>query len=555
MRFPMPPLSPWFLLLLLLAVPTRADHIRTLQTRAIEENAAEFGHWGYEPDNYTQWGSHSNRLIPVYTYGTLQGGVGVHLHSYTGANSPYRRPDTIRRLYEYLPHGTLFPEAAYLDQTSLFDLQRAALEAGKKHIILVIFDGMDWQTTWAASICKSGQVGYLSGRGHGLHFQDYRAGGTSEFGWMVTSPFVDEADVDVNTQQVQRIDTTLRGGYAHAVAGATPWAAARELKYLVSRSDDPDLRHAYTDSASSATSMTAGIKTYNAAINVDPQGGQATTIAHLAQRRNYRVGVVTSVPISHATPAAAYAHNVHRNDYQDLTRDLLGLPSVSHPDEPLPGVDLLIGAGFGASSPRAPGQGENFVPGNLYLTDADRQTIDVRNGGRYVVAEREAGVDGAEQLREKTRAAAEGGHRLFGFYGVPHGGGHLPYQTADGNFDPTIGRKKTAEEYTLEDLKENPTLADMTAAALDYLARDDRPFWLMVEPGDVDWANHDNNIDNSIGAVLSGDAAVKVITDWVERHSSWDETVLIVTADHGHLFVLNRPELLLPPADAATPSN
>ena len=86
---------------------------------------------------------------------------------------------------------------------------------------------------------------------------------------------------------------------------------------------------------------------------------------------------------------------------------------------------------------------------------------------------------------------------------------------------------------------------DMTRAALTVLEPNDNGFWLMLEAGDVDWANHDNNIDNSIGAVLSGDAAVKVLTDWVEQHSSWDETVLIVTADHGHYLVLEKPELLI----------
>ena len=68
----------------------------------------------------------------------------------------------------------------------------------------------------------------------------------------------------------------------------------------------------------------------------------------------------------------------------------------------------------------------------------------------------------------------------------------------------------------------------------------------MVEAGDVDWANHDNNLDNSIGAVNSGDRAFRVITDWVEKRSNWDETVVIVTADHGHYLWLDRPEGLIP---------
>ena len=66
----------------------------------------------------------------------------------------------------------------------------------------------------------------------------------------------------------------------------------------------------------------------------------------------------------------------------------------------------------------------------------------------------------------------------------------------------------------------------------------------MVEAGDVDWANHNNNLDDSIGAVLSGDAAFEAITQWVEENSSWEETALIVTADHGHLMYLDDPLVL-----------
>ena len=61
----------------------------------------------------------------------------------------------------------------------------------------------------------------------------------------------------------------------------------------------------------------------------------------------------------------------------------------------------------------------------------------------------------------------------------------------------------------------------------------------MVESGDVDWANHNNNLDDSIGAVLSGDAAFKYVHDWVEKNSNWNESAIILTADHGHLLVIN----------------
>ena len=173
--------------------------------------------------------------------------------------------------------------------------------------------------------------------------------------------------------------------------------------------------------------------------------------------------------------------------------------------------------------------------------------MDIANGGKYVIATREPQVRGAERLQAAATQAAAGKHRLLGFYGNGKYNGHLPFATADGDYQPAMGRNNKAEVYASEDLTENPNLAEMTQAGITAIARPDQKFWLMVEAGDVDWANHDDNIDNSIGAVKSGDAAIKVITDWVEQHSNWNESLMIVTADHGHLLVLNKPELLITP--------
>ena len=134
---------------------------------------------------------------------------------------------------------------------------------------------------------------------------------------------------------------------------------------------------------------------------------------------------------------------------------------------------------------------------------------------------------------------------MLGFYGVGAFGGHLPFATAESDFHPTVGRTNKAEVYEDADLVENPTLNDMTKAAITVLSQNRKGFWLMIESGDVDWANHDNNLDNSVGAVWSGDVAIKSVTDWVETHSNWKESILIVTADHGHYLVLEKPELLV----------
>ncbi|HEV3024528.1 MAG TPA: alkaline phosphatase [Pirellulales bacterium] len=514
--------------------------MRELQAKAIAEKRADWGHWGYRKEAYTGWTRHSNRMVPIYTF-------GISLDGVAGANSAYRDPVRLHELYGRLPEGTHNPAADYFDQTDVCELQREAVAAGKKYIVLLIFDGMDWQTTWAAAIHASGRVGYREGRGTGLAFQDYR-GVATDFGYFVSSPQNDGTTFDVEAQVVTNPGGKLRGGYDWKLGGPTPWTPGSDPAYLIARSET--LKQAVTDSAASATAMNSGIKTYNDAINVDPEGRQVVPLARKLQARGFAVGVVTSVPISHATPACAYANNVSRDDFQDLTRDLVGLPSIAHRDDPLPGVDVLLGAGWGeepapirVAHPAPAEQGGDYVPGNRYITAADLERIDAAHGGRYQVVERTPGTSGADLLARAASEAADNGRRLFGFFGVPTG--HLPFRTADGAYDPAPGVAAVAETYSTADIEENPTLADMTRAALNVLQTDPDGFWLMVEAGDVDWANHDDNLDNSIGAVLSGDAAFQAIVEWVEARDGWEETAVIVTADHGHYFVLERPEALV----------
>lgn len=526
-----------------------ADHIRKLQTEAIRNKKSPVAHWGLEPEKYIQWSNHSLRLIPVYTFGTKDAGQGIDLNSYTGVNSPYRDSKKLEAIYGYSPANTVNPKADYLDQTNLYNIQEAALKAGKKNIILFVFDGMDWQTTKAAALYYSKGDKYKGGRGTGLLFQDYPAAGTSQFGYMVTAPHNAATNVDVDKQTVLNPGGKIRGGYNAEKGGPNPWTPGNDIKYLISSPSNNYGEHAYPDSANTATSMTAGIKSYNNAINVDPTGAPVMTIAHQAQQDGYSVGVVTSVPITHATPAAAYAHNVSRNDYQDLARDLVGQTSISHPEESLPGLDVVLGGGHGTKEKASGGKshGKNFVPGWKYISEETIKQADVKNGGKYTVALRTDGVEGKAGLQKATQDAIKNKTRLLGVYGVGAHAAHLPFQTADGDYQPAPG-KTSAEIYSAADIKENPTLADMTESALDVLSQNKKGFWLLVEAGDVDWANHDNNLDNSIGAVKSGEAAFKVITDWVEKNSNWKDTIVILTADHGHYLHIDQPEALIPPS-------
>lgn len=518
--------------------PTLVDRIRDMQIAAEATGSAAWGHWGDQPEKYVAWSNHSNRLIPVYTFGMTLAGV-------SGTNSPYRDAARLEALYGRLPAHTLNPAAEYFDQADVYRLQMAAADAGKKYIVLVVFDGMDWNTTRTASIATLGRVAYDAGRGTGLAFQDYR-GAPTDFGYCVTSPANDGTKVDVDAQAVRNPGGETPGGYDADRGGSTPWDPRVNLRYLIGR----DRVHAVTDSAASATSLCTGRKTYNDAINVGPDGSPLEPIARTLQVRGYAVGAVTSVPVSHATPACAYATNVSRDDYQDIARDLLGERSIAHREAALPGLDVLIGGGDRVRVEKEADQGRNFEPGLKYVADSTLASIDAAHGGRYVVARRTSGQRGADVLTAAAGAAIAGRQRLFGFFGTAEG--HLPFRTADGDFNPAAGatdpeadrlRKKYggAIHYALADIAENPTLAEMATTAMDVLASRG-PFWLMVEAGDVDWACHANNIDTAIGAVQSGDAAFRAVVNWIERHDAWDESAVIVTSDHGHLFMLTDPQ-------------
>jgi len=504
------------------------DKMRDAQSDAIRNQKAVWGHWGHLPETFSTWINHSNRLIPVYTF-------GMTLDPLRDQGSIYTDPKRLEELYGTVPDHTLNEAAPYFDQTDVYRLQVAASEAGKKNIIVLIFDGMDWQTTRAAAIYSTGKVAYTSGRGTGLAIQDYDRTAT-DFGLVCTSPLRSGAKFDVNSQiLLSSGEKKSTGGYDVQRGGAYPWEEQSRRDYLLGV--DRQRPHTVTDSAASATSLFSGIKTYNGSINVSFDGTKVEPIARKLQKeKGYRIGVVTSVPVSHATPGGAYANNVSRGDYQDIARDMVGLPSSSHRKNPLPGVDVLIGAGWGEGTGKDGGQGENFAKGNKYFHEEDLRKVDIENGGRYIVSKRQEGKAGRDSLLQDARRAAQSGDRFIGYYGTK--GGHLPFQTADGNFNPTFDVKGT-ETYDEATIYENPTLVDMTEAALTILEKSPNGFYLVVEAGDIDWANHANNIDNSIGAVRCGDKAFKQIVRWVEEKQAWDETAVIVTADHGHFFVID----------------
>ncbi len=523
---------------------SEADPMREMQSAAMRDQRADWGHWGSQPNKYSTWTNHSNRLVPLYSF-------GMTLSALRERGSFYATPKRMEKHFGVVPAGTLNPVANYHDQIDVYDLQRMAVAQGKRHIILMVFDGMDWQTTRAAATYRNRADLYDSGRGRGLMFQDYR-GVATDFAFIGTTPRLGGVKLDVNSQTFQGAGNKAEGGFDPHLAGPMPWHERAGTKYPIGQ--DREQPHEVTDSASSATSLMSGVKTYNASIGFAIDGSKCVSIGYQLQQKGFRVGVVSNVPVSHATPGSAYANNVSRSDYQDISRDLIGRPSVAHRHDPLPGVDVLIGGGWGEGTGKDGGQGDNFMPGNQYLHESDLEAVALGPGEtdpahrKYIVAQRTPGQPGNTVLADATERAIRSGDRLLGYFGTQ--GGHLPFQTADGDFKPTFDVKGT-ERYKPKDITENPTLAEMTEAALAVLStpasnkqdtKDGKTipsFWMLVEAGDVDWANHANNIDSSIGAVFSGDAAFVAITKWAEENQAWDDTVVFVTSDHGHYLVVD----------------
>jgi alkaline phosphatase len=471
---------------------TSTDLLKELQTRyattaKLSENRAfHFGSQG-RGGVFSNHNSHSNRLVPVYTFGQK-----LDLRPVTRENSRYRDPEKIRSVYGCVPLNTCNPQAVYADQSDLYRVQKGAIARGAKHIFIVWFDGLDWPTTQAAAITKTRKV-YTSGKGTGLAFQDYDAGGSAQYGFVVTSPTHDRNLRDVDKQNVTIPAGSLGGGYDAEIAGPDPWTlgplAARAPGYLKGQSaDDLDrsgvesvgrILHAYTDSSQSAAELVSGVKSYNSGLNVADDNRLVTTLFHELQDHGWKTGTVTSVPFCHASPAGMYVQNVDRDDYQDIARSMVGLPGIiqqARGARLYPGLDVVIGTGYGikAKGSDLRKQGANALAGNLYLTAADRAAIDIINGGKYVCVQTEPGVKGGQALRMAAVAASKAQARLFGFFGASSFD-HLPYRTSDGRFDPAPSLDKNgdsvpAETYSPTDLESQPTLAEMSESALTVLS-------------------------------------------------------------------------------------
>ena len=347
--------------------------------------------------------------------------------------------------------------------------------------------------------------------------------------------------------------------YNTELGGALPWLDGEDPEYI---------KNLYPDSAGTATSLYTGVKTYVGAIGVDIFEESVETLAEAVQDEGKSSGVVSSVPFNHATPAAAISHVNQRNknhgesfeqangedeEFRNEAGELVDEFGHEIPDndnifsqiveEVQP--DLVLGAGHADTR-----DGDE-----RYIT---YDQLDELRNGEYPYTFLERGENAAEVLAETAgEIDVEAGDNLFGIYGARGQGGNLPWRTANDDYSNTgldsrldaerpLEESETDESFIETELDANPTLMDMTSAALDVLEDDQDGFWLSIEGGDIDWAAHDNNLDNMLGTTMDFAESVEIVMDWIEENGGYEETQLIVTADHDHYFTLTEdyPELL-----------
>jgi alkaline phosphatase len=146
-----------------------------------------------------------------------------------------------------------------------------------------------------------------------------------------------------------------------------------------------------------------------------------------------------------------------------------------------------------------------------------------------VLAERSAGADGSAALLAAAEKAAKENRKLFGLFG---GKG--------GNFEPPVPSDVPGTPTIIRGSIENPTFADAVTAALKVLSRDRDGFFLMAEQGDIDWANHADDYRWMVGTVHDLNEGVKAAIAFVDRPGDdidWDNTLILVTSDHGNSYM------------------
>lgn len=335
--------------------------------------------------------------------------------------------------------------------------------AGPKNIILFISDGCGYNQVEAATLYQYGQTG---------------------------------------KQIYQRFPVTYAmSTYPVNGQGYDPQLAWASFDYV---------RNKPTDSAASATTIATGSKTLNGYIGMDPDGKPLENIIERVEKAGKATGVVTSVEFSHATPAAFVAHNISRNNYEEIGAYMI-LDSK---------LEVIMGCGhplFDDDSKLRANADYRYVGSKDIWKMLTIGTIGNDSDGDgttdpWVLIENR--LDFQKLMTGPTKK------RIIG---IP--------RVATTLQESRSGDEKAAP-FSVPFTKNVPTLEEMTKGAINVLDQDPDGFFLMVEGGAIDWASHSNLSGRMIEEEISFNRAVESAVAWVDKFSNWDETIIIVTGDH-----------------------
>ncbi len=271
------------------------------------------------------------------------------------------------------------------------------------------------------------------------------------------------------------------------------------------------------DSAGAATALLSGVKTKAGVIGLDDgalrgdcasaAGHEVASLFDLAQAAGMATGIVTTTRFTHATPAAAYAHSPERNWEADSD-----MPAQAREagcvDLARQFVESDVGAGVHVA---LGGGGAYFLPTSARAPDGEPGR---RTDGRDLIEQwRQRHPDGRFVSTREELLAVDPARTpwLLGLFGADH----MAFE-AD------------------RDRKVEPSLAEMTARALDLLAAREDGFLLLVEAGRIDHAHH---YDNAYRALAGTEELARAVSVVLERTDA-AETLVIVTADHGHTMTI-----------------
>ena len=232
-----------------------------------------------------------------------------------------------------------------------------------------------------------------------------------------------------------------------------------------------------TDSAASGTAISTGSKTKNGMIGVDPDGNKVKSISYELKERGYNIGIISSVPVNHATPSAFYANSKSRNDYYSITDQI-----------PESGFEYFAGSGiidyFGSKDENKESSAEMLEKQGINVCFGINEAKEaIKANDRMLVCQ--------PYNKEKEAANYDAGGA-----------------TPDGHM----------------------LLVDYLRLGIERLT-DKEPFFIMCEGGEIDWAAHSQKTMPAVYSVLEFNKAVALAYEFYKAHPK--ETLIVVTADHG----------------------